>query len=457
MKNTLSMDRRKFIKGVGLVLGSMIASTAGLSAGAQEENKDKIYVAKNNSGRYPWWVRERNTITTEIDRDSIEHFEYLDNTANLHRYLHREDFETMELPNIGIIKYVGGREELNKLWRRRQKRLRKLIRNDVPGHSIQDWALAGAADALWFMPYFDFDEMMGNTNFTPLAERYGKKWAGSSTDASKIVEKAVISYGASQVGFTTIDPDVLYEGVEYSPELKYVIVILTEWAPESMKRADTPVGLAGNRMQIVRENITVWATMNFIRMLGYTCDYLQAPWPAYGVFSGMGEMGRMNRMISPVYGGAVDIFCLVTDLPLAVNKPIDFGLQTFCKYCKKCAEACPSGTISFDDEPSWEPKGRWNAPGKKVYYENSPRCSSYMAVQATQCSLCLANCPWTKQDKTALHDIAKVLSSNAPVGGGLWTAIDNLFGYGTTKDPEDLKEWWDMDLPTYGIDTTKKG
>lgn len=236
-----------------------------------------------------------------------------------------------------------------------------------------------------------------------------------------------------------------------------MIVILTEWAPESIKRADTPLGLAGNRMQIVRENITVWATMNFIRMLGYYCDYLKAPWPPYGVFAGMGEMGRMNRMISPIYGGAIDVFCLVTDLPLAVNKPIDFGLRTFCKYCRKCAEVCPSGAVSMEDGSAWEPKGAWSAPGKKVYFENSPRCSSYMTVQATQCSLCLANCPWTKQDKTALHYIAKASGSKMPIAGGLMKKLDDVFGYGTTKDPEELERWWDLDLPTYGIDTQRNG
>jgi len=35
--------------------------------------------------------------------------------------------------------------------------------------------------------------------------------------------------------------------------------------------------------------------------------------------------------------------------------------------------------------------------------------------------------------------------------------LDDIFGYGTTKDPDDLQEWWDLELPTYGIDTKRKG
>jgi hypothetical protein len=33
--------------------------------------------------------------------------------------------------------------------------------------------------------------------------------------------------------------------------------------------------------------------------------------------------------------------------------------------------------------------------------------------------------------------------------------MDDLFGYGPTKDPKKLEEWWDLDLPSYGIETEK--
>jgi epoxyqueuosine reductase QueG len=45
----------------------------------------------------------------------------------------------------------------------------------------------------------------------------------------------------------------------------------------------------------------------------------------------------MNRMVNPLFGGNVRIGAVLTDLPLAVDKPIDFGLQKFCVKCKKCA------------------------------------------------------------------------------------------------------------------------
>ena len=71
------------------------------------------------------------------------------------------------------------------------------------------------------------------------------------------------------------------------------------------------------------------------------------------ISAGLGELGRTNRLINPIFGGNVRIDGFLTDLPLAPDKPIDFGLQEFCKRCKKCAEACPSGSVSQADEQFW--------------------------------------------------------------------------------------------------------
>jgi len=42
----------------------------------------------------------------------------------------------------------------------------------------------------------------------------------------------------------------------------------------------------------------------------------------------------------------VRISGVITDLPVASDKPIDFGLQEFCKTCKICATECPAGALS---------------------------------------------------------------------------------------------------------------
>ena len=70
------------------------------------------------------------------------------------------------------------------------------------------------------------------------------------------------------------------------------------------------------------------------------------------------------------------------------------------------------------------------------------------------CGSCLAVCPWSKQDKTALHDIAKILASKTPQTGNLLTKLDKAFGYGLVElDSEEMGDWWDWDIPELGIDT----
>ena len=143
---------------------------------------------------------------------------------------------------------------------------------------------------------------------------------------------------------------------------------------------------------------------------------------------------------------------LVTDLPLAIDKPIDFGLQEFCRHCKKCAKACPPGAVSNDKDPTWEPNGEWNTPGKRVYYENSALCNTYLEKRSTICSLCMAACPWTKQAKTSLHRISKLIGSRLPSLARFMVYMDDLFGYGPTNSPVELEKWWDLEINEFGLD-----
>jgi reductive dehalogenase len=185
--------------------------------------------------------------------------------------------------------------------------------------------------------------------------------------------------------------------------------------------------------------------------LGYKVTGLAGPQLAYAVQAGMGELGRMNRMVSPIVGAGTRVTALVTDLPLAIDKPIDFGLQEFCRHCKKCAKACPAGAVSMAKEPTWEPNGEWNVSGKRVYYENSSLCYTYLTSRSTVCTLCMAACPWTKQSESSLHAVAKSIGATLPSLSGALVYLDDLFGYGPTKDPEALENWWDLNINEYGL------
>ena len=66
--------------------------------------------------------------------------------------------------------------------------------------------------------------------------------------------------------------------------------------------------------------------------------------------AGMGELGRNGLLITPEFGPRVRISKILTDLPLIPDSPIEFGVTEFCDVCMKCADLCPSRSISLGED-----------------------------------------------------------------------------------------------------------
>lgn len=58
--------------------------------------------------------------------------------------------------------------------------------------------------------------------------------------------------------------------------------------------------------------------------------------------AGLGFIGRNNLLVNPLYGAAVRLVSVLTDMPLTENVPIDAG----CGDCRVCVSVCPAGAIS---------------------------------------------------------------------------------------------------------------
>lgn len=431
---------------------------AAVSDGEHPE-QDTVY--RDQRKRYPWWVKSVDEITTATDKSKAKPMDISKATFSPPaRFFkpHNIEEEAAKAAGFGISQHIGV-DKTVQMHRDKWAWIEKSLKEDVPGFSHADWALYYAAYSVQYNFSFSFEELTEKSAFTNVHERYGlDPWNGSRLEASRKIEKAAIMLGASQVGFTMLDPMYLYKQAQnqFPPEMKYVIVLLTRWSPQGDNRRDTALGAMDNRVCSSREQQLISAFRNFITGLGYKVTGLPGPHLAYAVQAGMGELGRMNRMVSPIVGAGTRVTALGTDLPLAIDKPIDFGLQEFCRHCKKCAKACPAGAVSMAKEPSWEPKGEWNVSGKRVYYENSSLCYTYLTSRSTVCSLCMAACPWTKQARTSLHKVSKAISAKLPFLSKSMVFMDDLFGYGPTSDPELIEKWWDLDQPEYGLDPRHK-
>lgn len=462
------LTRRDFLRLMGLGAGAAaVGAIAKPVAAASPLSVNPSFEARHfadAAGRpqRPWWVKTVDEPTIEID------------WAKMKRYNegYNADLGTGTVRGKGFAAYVG-QEKSDELSAKSAAMLKDGVINNVPGYTLKDQALVSAQNTRMELNF------IGPQNAKTPEDWGVPKWTGTPEEAARILRAAFRHNGAATVGFVELDENtrkLIYsfdpdgkeliftddpqpsetETARYIPNTaKYVIVYTVQMSEETMKRSPTPLGSQTTSLAYKRGRQIQNSMQEFLRGLGYmglgeSSTNALGIAPAFGVMAGLGEMSRLNRMISPEFGPMVRVFKMLTDLPVATDKPINAGIMEFCKRCKKCAEACATGALSFEDEPTWETRGPWNNPGHKAYFEDSTKCMSYWREVGTNCGICFSVCPFSKKDKAWIHEWVKAGASTAPFMDGFFRSMDDAFGYGAQKDCE---EWWTLDLPEYGADS----
>ncbi|MCL0065343.1 reductive dehalogenase [Dehalococcoidia bacterium] len=180
---------------------------------------------------------------------------------------------------------------------------------------------------------------------------------------------------------------------------------------------------------------------NYIRRLGYPArahharNY-QVLIPPLLLLSGIGEMCRMgDSVLNPFIGPRFKAAAVTTDLPLLPDKPIDFGLQEFCHYCKKCARECPSRAIPTGDKVMHN--------GYEVWKLDVERCTKFRVTNqnGAGCGTCIKVCPWNKA-KTWYHDVTVWMLERSSLARRAIIRLDDILGYGKQNERD---KWW-LDL-----------
>ena len=349
------------------------------------------------------------------------------------------------------------------------KRLAGWMRQSKPGFRLPDHQLSEGAWTLMKST----EAGSGLLSWTRIAvntpaELGVARHVASPEEMAKTVKAAARLYGAGLVGIAPMNEsyvnlkqgkkDIVFEDAEVPAvtDKKFVIPRRMRWVVsiaipmdlDLLSRAPTSLGDAATGLGYSHSAFTVASLAEFIRGLGYQAipsvndTALSVP---FAVEAGIGELSRLNKLVTPEFGPAVRLCKVFADLPMACDKPVDFGLVEFCKKCKKCAEACPSGALSFDDEPSFKTRGPWNNPGHKAWFEDSYLCFQHWQQVDNGCGICLASCPYTKAAQAWIHDVVKATASVAPAADGLFRIMDNALGYGRQHDPE---QWWTRNPPS---------
>jgi reductive dehalogenase len=226
---------------------------------------------------------------------------------------------------------------------------------------------------------------------------------------------------------------------------RYAVVLVCKWDYDSTDASsgDDWISLAESNVAYNQSALVACTLAEYVRDLGYPARaQFQGTFdpPCYDVvvtplllLAGLGELSRAGWALNPLLGGRFKASVVTTDLPLQPDAPIDFGLQEFCRVCKRCARECPSHAISDDGAPV--PHN-----GYLAYGFDPERCGKYRIMHrgGAWCGRCVKVCPWNKPSGL-IHDLVRLAAARVPRSDPLWVTLDEWLGYGR---PRPARQWW---------------
>jgi len=251
--------------------------------------------------------------------------------------------------------------------------------------------------------------------------------------------------GAVSVGITEVKDYHWYShigrGEDFGKEVKlnhkYAIAFIVEMDKRMMDCAPMAPTVMESAQQYLEVGRIATQVAVFIREMGYEArahidGNYRVVCPLVAHDAGLGEIGRMGLLMTPVLGPRVRISVVTTDLELIPDKVArDTTMIDFCRLCKKCARICPSRAISFDDRIEIEGVKRWQI--------NQEHCFTMWCIAGTDCGLCMKDCPYSHPDNI-LHRFIRFGIRNNPLFRRMAVHMDDLF-YGRRPVSKEVPGW----------------
>ncbi len=260
--------------------------------------------------------------------------------------------------------------------------------------------------------------------------------------------KAAASFlKADDVGICRVPVSAYYshtkQGVPIEPRFDTAIVIVMrkDWATMRASSGRDWMGDPISFQAYAHLGLVAETLADYIRRLGWEAEAQYGPslvdrysvlLPPLLLAAGLGEVSRAGIILHPYLGLGFKAAAILTNLALATDPPIDFGLQRFCGACQICAENCPSKAISTGAKIMYN--------GYETWKLDVQRCASFnfLNKHGTMCNRCVKSCPWTQLPKWP-HNLVRALVLRSQAAQGLAIRAARLLGSGQSHP---LEQWW---------------
>ena len=214
-----------------------------------------------------------------------------------------------------------------------------------------------------------------------------------STETAVQLKQKAYQLGADLVGITEVTETDLIE-VEAIP-FRYAICLARPMDREEMLYApDVRANLAVLDGYYKVGEIAIQLAA-YIRSLGWeakaisridTSEILHIP---LAIRAGLGQLGKHGSLITKSHGSSVRLATVLTNLPMALDVPVDIGVDDFCKLCQVCVQQCPPQAI-FDEKQL--------VRGVEKWYVDFDKCVPYFSANHS-CGICIEVCPWSESGR----------------------------------------------------------
>jgi epoxyqueuosine reductase QueG len=187
-----------------------------------------------------------------------------------------------------------------------------------------------------------------------------------------------------------VTEEALYEGRD--PGFRYAICLGLPMDREEMRFAPESRA-AAEVMRTYRAVARLSVGLaEHIRGLGWparaygnpnSTDILMIP---LAIRAGLGELGKHGSLIGVEHGSNFRLAAVLTDMPLAPDRPVDAGVDDVCAVCRRCVDDCPPRAI-FEEKQL--------VRGERKWYVDFDKCIPYF-VKTYGCAICIEVCPWSE-------------------------------------------------------------